>query len=375
MKLNKKVAGLTFLDLLNIVAILILGCLYIGGRISPEKINPLWVFNFIIPFALILNIILLLVCLLARKRVALVYALLLVVGHIYLFSSFGFRYLFKKKVTDTSGFSVINYNVGLFQTMSSEIITNETPDDKSKKIISWVMNNDADIQCYQEFARFKGHRKYDFMRMLKEKGYYLHFSKTNSWTDTNEIGLLIASKFPIIRNGNVVESTKDKEFQFNRMMYSDLKINKDTVRVINVHLASMALKTNNPVQKRNLRAIAKDLKAITERLKWGAIRRSHQIDKLIKFIRESPYPVICVGDFNDLPYTYAYQQMKKELFNAFEERGKGFGFTYNGNTLRMLRIDNQFYSTGINSTNFETLYEMNTSDHFPVRGRYELVDN
>ena len=93
---------------------------------------------------------------------------------------------------------------------------------------------------------------------------------------------------------------------------------------------------------------------------------------MTSFIETSPYPVICAGDFNDMPYSYSYQFMKRTLKNAFEEVGTGLGFTYNGNTLRVLRIDNQFYSPGVSAEQFETLTQIKFTDHFPVRGLYSL---
>jgi endonuclease/exonuclease/phosphatase (EEP) superfamily protein YafD len=113
---------------------------------------------------------------------------------------------------------------------------------------------------------------------------------------------------------------------------------------------------------------------VLRKLKVGVFERSKQVRELADFIKRSPYRVICAGDFNDMPYSYNYQYMKKRLRNSFEESGKGFGFTYNGNTLKMLRIDNQFYSTGVRSLDFQTLDSIKFSDHFPVRGEYLIED-
>ena len=66
--------------------------------------------------------------------------------------------------------------------------------------------------------------------------------------------------------------------------------------------------------------------------------------------------------------------MKRKLKNTFEEAGSGFGFTYNGNVLRVLRIDNQFYSTGVEAIRFETFNQTKFTDHFPIQGFYELTD-
>jgi len=91
---------------------------------------------------------------------------------------------------------------------------------------------------------------------------------------------------------------------------------------------------------------------------------------LIEFVEASPHPVICAGDFNELPYSFSYQMLKRHLRNSFEESGRGFGFTYNGNTLSMLRIDNQFYSAPLRSVDFQTVDSVKFSDHFPLKGSY-----
>jgi hypothetical protein len=64
--------------------------------------------------------------------------------------------------------------------------------------------------------------------------------------------------------------------------------------------------------------------------------------------------------------------MKRSMKNTFVEAGAGFGFTYNGNTLRVLRVDNQFYSPGIHAERFETFHQIKFTDHFPIQGWYTV---
>ena len=150
-----------------------------------------------------------------------------------------------------------------------------------------------------------------------------------------------------------------------------LLIEQDTIRVINVHLESMGLiiAPRNLVNPEKAKSSAL---TILRKLKVGTFERSEQNRKLVAFIDASPNPVICAGDFNDLPYTYSYQLLKSRMKNSFEESGKGFGFTYGGKLLRNLRIDNQFYTSPVASTKFETLYKIKFSDHYPLRGEYTI---
>lgn len=358
---------------LNLFVIILLALLYLGGRISPAEQNFVWALSFLIPFALIVNILLLIINLIYVKPASIAYALLLLVGNNYLLGSVGFKFLFKRKEKGTNSFTLLNYNVSSLYSLYTETVDNVPPNPRAIQIKNWIMQNNADIQCYQEFLNLPGHSEFDLTKRLQEKGYHIYFSKSEPGFNDHQVGMVIASRFPIVAKGDLVTVKAKHQFHFNRIMYADLKIEEDTVRVINFHLASMALKNHNPLTKRSFDDVISNSKIILDKLKNGAVDRSRQVDGLVEFIRKSPYRIICVGDFNDLPYTYAYQQMKKVMSNTFEDQGKGFGFTYNGNILRTLRIDNQFYSKGISPLDFETLNQINCSDHFPIRGRYSVV--
>ncbi|HEX8532431.1 MAG TPA: endonuclease/exonuclease/phosphatase family protein, partial [Cytophagales bacterium] len=91
-----------------------------------------------------------------------------------------------------------------------------------------------------------------------------------------------------------------------------------------------------------------------------------------RFVRESPHKVILCGDFNDIPYSYTYQRMRRQLRNAFEDAGSGFGFTLNDDKLFFLRIDNQFYDKALNVHDFQTHRDVTYSDHFPISATYSF---
>ena len=66
-----------------------------------------------------------------------------------------------------------------------------------------------------------------------------------------------------------------------------------------------------------------------------------------------------------------YQKLKKYLYSSFENGGRGFGFTFNGQ-LFFLRIDNQFYGEGIKLTEFVTHRKVKHTDHYPISAKYSL---
>jgi endonuclease/exonuclease/phosphatase family metal-dependent hydrolase len=238
---------------------------------------------------------------------------------------------------------------------------------------NWILNFDADIKCIQEFANIPTSKEFNVLDQLKKRGLYFALSSDDPDHHRHwRVGTIIISKYPILKHGDILVS----ENRFNRIAYADLKVNADTIRIVNLHLESMGIRIANPADMTDPEIAKSQAYTILRKLKVGVFERSKQIRELSEFIEQSPYRVICVGDFNDIPYSYNYRRMKKRMKNAFEESGKGFGFTYNGGTLKTLRIDNQFYSSGVRSIGFETLNTIDFSDHFPLRGEYliEKVD-
>jgi endonuclease/exonuclease/phosphatase family metal-dependent hydrolase len=210
-------------------------------------------------------------------------------------------------------------------------------------MIDWVLNSDADIQCYQEFPHRLLGGKREPLAAFKDK-YNCYFSADTNKLDRSLFGILIVSRFPIIDSGDVFVSRNG----YNRIAFADVDVGSDTLRVVNVHLQSMQMKGYHPRYSEDFEGTTHSARIVLQKLKYGVFERRRQISELIN----------------------SYKLMKKRLKNAFEESGKGFGFTYNGNTLNMLRIDNQFYSPTLESLSFETLNTVRYTDHFPLVGTY-----
>ena len=355
----------------NFIVSVVLIILYAVGKIPPSEKYNLWLTSFIIPVALALNVILLIVSIAMRKKSSLYYVLALIIGSNYLVSTVGLKHLFKSSDTTEFTFSVLSFNISAGLERPEVPFDPEGTESPLNPLTEWIFNQDADVQCYQEFIDRRRKSGFDLINRLKSKGYksYFSFDSVNSNRYGQVLGTLITSKYPIINSGDVLAS----ENGFNRISYVDLLIRTDTIRVINLHLESMGLKPFHPANASGFESRKENTRILLAKLKEGVFERSEQIKVLAAFVEESPYRVVCVGDFNDLPYSYSYQFLKKRMKNAFEQAGKGFGFTYNGHTLRILRIDNQFYSNGLSAVQFETYNDVQLSDHFPLLGRYEIT--
>ena len=81
--------------------------------------------------------------------------------------------------------------------------------------------------------------------------------------------------------------------------------------------------------------------------------------------------MILCGDFNDLPGSYTYNTMKRGLKDAFAEKGRGLGRTYNLFS-PTLRIDYIFYDPKMLDIIGFRSPKTRLSDHNPVIANFEI---
>ena len=105
-------------------------------------------------------------------------------------------------------------------------------------------------------------------------------------------------------------------------------------------------------------------KNILGKFKRGFLRRKLQADRIKEEIDKSPFPVIVCGDFNDVPNSYAYETIGKNLQNSFEKKGVGLGRTFSG-IASSLRIDNIFVDQHYEVNQYVRIAKK-LSDHFPI---------
>jgi endonuclease/exonuclease/phosphatase family metal-dependent hydrolase len=90
-------------------------------------------------------------------------------------------------------------------------------------------------------------------------------------------------------------------------------------------------------------------------------------------LAKSPYPTIITGDFNDVPSSYTYKQIKGKMQDAFLKKGFGIGATYM-NLSPTLRIDYIMADKRWQVKGWESLDE-NLSDHHMIMADLQLVKN
>lgn len=356
-------------SIVNYIAIAFLLLSYVARHVSPESFWFIAFFGLAYPVFLIINILFVLFWAIQFKF-RFIFSLLAIVLGLDHFNAF-FRINIKNASVNNSTeknemIKVMSYNVRLFD------LYNWSHNKQTRnKIFNLIQEEASGIVCLQEFFTddSKEFNTLDtLLRIQKAKNYHVEYTitmrKIHHW------GVATFSKYPIAGKGKIVF----EEPSNNICIYTDLRINNDTVRVYNMHLQSIHF---NPVDYKFLtdvvdiekvkpseEEIEEKSKGIIKRLKGAFVKRASQADIIAEHIKQCRYPVIVCGDFNDTPSSYAYATISKGLKDAFVESGNGMGRTYIG-TFPSFRIDYIMHSPGFQSYEFHTISE-ELSDHYPV---------
>ncbi|MEZ4904689.1 MAG: endonuclease/exonuclease/phosphatase family protein [Spirosomataceae bacterium] len=237
---------------------------------------------------------------------------------------------------------VLSYNVMSFDVLR---YLDRSDPQNALDLLAWAKDTEADVKCFQEFYNLDTRPDFNTLQQFKKVGYkhYTVLHPKIAKYEKHFFGLAILSKYPIVKRGEM-------EFQDqNGMLFADIKIGTDTIRVINVHLRSLIVrfgKLKEAYQEKNYQQGKSESRKVFERIKYGFVNHAQETQWLCQWIDQSPYPVLLCGDFNETPYGYVYGQVRKRLSNAFEEVGSGFGFSYQ-NAPKFIRIDNQFFDPKI----------------------------
>jgi endonuclease/exonuclease/phosphatase family metal-dependent hydrolase len=270
---------------------------------------------------------------------------------------------FSKKAGNNNDIKVMDYNCMLFD------LYNWSHNKQSRKLIFNLLQDEApDILCLQEFYTSENPKDFNnidtLVRFLKTKN--IHAEYTTTLRKTDHWGVATLTKYPIVRKGKILFNTKSN----NICIYTDVLINKDTVRIYNLHLASISFgkKEYKFIDELNKNKYNDtnftESKNIFHRLKNGFLARAKQTELVAAHIKTCKYKIILCGDFNDTPSSFAYHTLSSGLNDAFKEAGNGIGKTYNGQ-LPLLRIDYILHSPNFVCNKYKRIPESLT-DHYPI---------
>lgn len=182
--------------------------------------------------------------------------------------------------------------------------------------------------------------------------------------------LAFYSKYEIINHKNLFEGLENKDITAQCEMI-DINIRGKIYRCINVHLESFGIVKDMVRLNGNKTEDEAKTKNILRKLISNFKNHQDQVDIIKKEIKESPYPVFVVGDFNSVPNSYEYYNVSDGLKDAFVEVGRGSGTSFHDFKFP-LRIDYMFTSKSIQPVTYKVDHEVQISDHFPVIATFKV---
>ncbi len=345
-----------------------LGLLFLIGThilfFDPVKWWYLSLITFLLPFLMLLLLLFFIFWLFVKPAWSLISVLFVsisfqAVGNIFPLT-FSSSFSVKK---GADNIRVMSWNVEEFN-----ILNYKTHPEKKQQMFDLINAYDPDIACFQEVVA--GEKKNainylaDIVKSLQFKDYLYSYQLRDDFDKDHHFGIMLFSKYPIVRKQTIVNNPNNYNSTFQ---FVDLVINRDTVRVFNIHLQSLKFTKENLSYINNEqtgRGVTVESKSVISKIKTGILKRAQQALFVKDEMNHSPYPLILCGDFNDVPESFAYQTIGKGLKNAFVEKGSGLSRTFSSIS-PTLRIDNIFYDPEFKAEQF-TRIKNHLSDHFPI---------
>lgn len=322
-----------FFLFINVLVAILLLTTYALPFIDPEKHPSIAILSLAYPILLVINIAFAILWMVKLKFQFLISTICILIGisHIH-----DFYVIEGKEVLQENDIKVFSFNVRMF----NQFKWIDSPTVK-QDICNLIEKVNPDIICLQED---KNNRNVE----IKLPKVFEH----------RRSNLSIYSKYPIANKGKYL---LDKEG--NNIIYVDLKINKEIIRIYNVHLQSFRLDT------RKKHYGGADNEALIHRFKSVFREQSSQIKILKEHIKNCKYRTIVMGDFNNTAFSWNYHEIMEGRKDAFVEAGTNFGKSFH--YFFPFRIDFILPDNSMEVGKFTT-YDVNLSDHFPIMARINL---
>lgn len=256
---------------------------------------------------------------------------------------------------------ILSYNVMSLGNMKLE--NGENP------ILNYILDSKADIVCLQEYILWQGGKQCIQPNTVRKA-----LKKIYPYEDIRSVGqegvsnkLACYSRHPIL-SARVLKCESD----YNGSAIYEIKVDKDTMTLINNHLESNKLTKEDKVvyedmlKEPNARKVKSGIRQLVRKLAEASSIRSSQARHIAKEIetKAHPYTIVC-GDFNDSPISYAHRVIGQNLDDAYTESGRGLGISYNQNKF-YFRIDNILISKNLKAYNCTVDRSIKDSDHYPI---------
>lgn len=273
----------------------------------------------------------------------------------------------KKLAKPEAAIRVMQWNVERFDEMK-----NIPRSGKRKEILAFIRKQSPDIICMQEFLETHNPALMDpniaYFRDSLGYSYYSYAMDHRRPDGLYEHGVAIFSRFPIINThrrkfGGPKALQADESF-----LTADINVNGQTIRVLTTHLQSLLFAKKDFDAMKEIKANGEvtldDSRSIFRKFKQAYNSRQKQAEKIRRALDASPYPEIICGDFNDVPNSFVYNEVRGDRKDVWTRSGFGIGRTFSFIS-PTLRIDYIFTDPRIKVVQVRNPHP-HLSDHFPV---------
>jgi endonuclease/exonuclease/phosphatase family metal-dependent hydrolase len=223
---------------------------------------------------------------------------------------------------------------------------------------------EPDIVCLQEFnnSTYDNYPLANNIGLFTGKCPYYFFSRDfRNRNGKYYAGSILFSKFPILDTGKL----KFPGVIGESLIYTDILKGKDTIRIFTTHLQSFQFNQSDYADMEKIKdqdpQALEASENIYSKMKLAYSDRGLQTDMVRRASDKSPYPSVICGDFNDVPNSYTYFQIRGNRQDAFLASSFGVGRTYNA-LAPTLRIDYILPDKQFNILQFDMVDE-GLSDH------------
>jgi len=362
---------------LFVVSNIIIGIFFLAGAnvkyFDPQHWWFLSLFTLLLPYLLLVLILFILFWLLVKRVWCLISLVVILVSYNAIKNIFPLNLASDFSLNkNSSNIRVMSWNVELFN-----ILHYKDHPEKKQQIIALINKYNPDIACFQEMVAGENKKAInyfpDIRKALKFSDYLYSYSVKDDFDKYHHFGIIIFSKFPIIRKQTLINDPNSYNSTFQ---FVDILSGKDTFRIFNVHLQSLKFSQDNlkylDSGKVSSQGNISESKNIISKIKKGVLKRAAQATFIKDELNNSPYPVIVCGDFNDVPVSFAYETIGKGLRNAFVAKGSGISRTFSSIS-PTLRIDNIFADKKFKVIQFTRIKNF-LSDHFPIVADMKFED-
>jgi endonuclease/exonuclease/phosphatase family metal-dependent hydrolase len=337
----------------------------LAGRLDPARWWPVSILGLFFPVLLAMNIVACASWLFVKPRNAIIPLTSLIISIPLTIASFP---LHLRSFSTTKGrgqLRIVTWNVGL---MNYSAPNEKTAIAENKKIIDALYGLDADVICLQEFfTAVIPDKKYNFIDSFARHLHfpYSFFSRDHPKFDGKFYsGTIIFSKYPIADSSKIIFPGAFG----GSIIRAGLLVNNDTIDVLTTRLQNINFReddyeTLQEIKRASGRAIPGSGNIISK-LRYGYAERARQVKSVQALMDRSSRPLIFTGDINDVPASYAYTNIKREMKDAWVKKGSGFGRTFRF-IFPTLRIDHIFFDHSFKAVQVTRILG-DASDHYGV---------